>query len=322
MRVRPRSMTPRQTDYEAWLAASGQLAAVAPAAPPAAAMLRRPHSVELPPLELRRHSSSSRVSRRRYSYHQSPSHMPPARSLNAGKPLAMPHSHTAARQYADETAAAAAAAAATSMYGHWSSSRHNNSHFNAVLPSVPDEADCDSSLPADYGSDEFLLDEQVQAMLVDVISAAGGELPAAAPAGMPPAEFKVQQQQHMVRRCDSPSQHMNAEAAHGRHPGMPAAAPAPAAPAGCGDAAADALAALGSYMMRHEQQKQRHQQCLLAAAAAAAHSVSSSGGSSPVSYSAIVTMSAGGASGLSGLAGAVGLSRAAQAKLQELMAAQ
>jgi hypothetical protein len=230
----------------------------------------------------------------------------------------MPHSHAAAaaRQYADEAAAAAAAS-----YGS-KPSRHGSGHFSGVLPSVPDVPACSSSLPADYGSDEFLLDEQVQAMLVDVISQVGGELAAAAPASTAvAAELNLQQQQrNMVRRSGSLSRQMSVDTPYGRATGMPAAAAAapaaalaPATPAGCSssDAAADALAALNSYMLRHEQQKQRHQQCISAAAAAAALNVSGSPSGLPA-----------GMAGLASLAGAAGLSRQAQAKLQELMAAQ
>jgi hypothetical protein len=242
----------------------------------------------------------------------------------------MPYSHTAAaaaaaaRQHTDE---------ATAAYGSWLSRQHA-SHLDAVLPSVPDVPevpDFSGSVPADYGAEEFLLDEQVQAMLVDVISASGSELPVAAPAGKAAAELQLQQQQRsMVRRSEGLPRQMSADSSYGRLPGMPKAAPAPApAPAGGSfDSASDALSALSSYMMRHEQQKQRHQQCISAAAAAAALNASSSGGSSPagpsVSYSSGMPAGAmsGGVSGLVSLAGTAGLSRQAQVKLQELMAAQ
>uniref|UniRef100_A0A383WMU6 Uncharacterized protein n=1 Tax=Tetradesmus obliquus TaxID=3088 RepID=A0A383WMU6_TETOB len=301
----PLHTRPLQSDYEAWLAASGQLAPAAAAAP-AASQMRRPHSLELPALDMRQASSgSSRASQRRYSYHHGPSNMPLSSSY--GRPPTMPHSHTAP-QFADEGLAAAAA------YGS-RPSRHGSGHFNAVLPSVPDGMPaCNSSsssrLPADYGCDEFLLDEQVQAMLVDVISHVGGELAAAAPASNA-ADLSLQQQRSMARRTGSLSRQASMDTPHSsRAAATPAAVPAPV---GSGDAAADALAALNSYMQRHEQQKQRHQQCISAAAAAA--SLSSSPGSSNCGMPA-------GLAGLVGAAGAAGLSRQAQAKLQELMAAQ
>jgi hypothetical protein len=187
-------------------------------------------------------------------------------------------------------------------------------------------------MPADYGSDEFLLDEQVQAMLVDVISAVGGEAQAPAPApaaaSMAAAEMKLQQQRSMMRRADGLSRQMSAGASYSRLPGMPKAAPASAFAGGSFDTASDALSALNSYMMRHEQQKQRHQQCISAAAAAAALNASNNGGSSPAAsnqfgYNSSPAAGMSGAmSGLAGLAGAVGLSKQAQVKLQELMAAQ
>jgi hypothetical protein len=284
--------------------------------------------MELPAMEMRQQASSSRVNQRRYSYHQGPSHMPPSGSFNHGRPPAMPYTHTAAaaaRQFADDVASSAA-------YGSSWSSRQHSSHFTAVLPSVPNVPDCSSSVPADYGSKEFLLDEQVQAMLVDVVSSVCNDVaaPAPAPARTAATEMKLQQQRNMMRRADGLSRQISADASYDRLPGMPKAAPAPASAGGSFDSAADAVAALNSYMMRHEQQKQRHQQCISAAAAAAALNASNSGGSSPagannnVGYNSSVPAGgmSGGVSGLVGLAGAVGLSKQAQVKLQELMAAQ